>query len=253
MKLFYKHYERPSFELPQGGYIMTDEMKESYQFANHYANEMSDFIVPTEDNINYFDEANVVIRINSNLEGCFDFDKAILDIGAGVGCYSIRTNFKSVYAFEPNKTLYALLNMNLLLHDKLDHSKTYNDILAETNKDVLYDGVHTIMDDQYIPNIDSSKVKILEAKIIDDYDLKNVGLIRIDLDGMEENVLRGAIGTIVKNDYPPIVFKMKEPSNYTMTITKFESMMYFLDTICYNCMSNYGHEDYYLATYRLKY
>ena len=247
MNLYYKHYERPSFRLHEGGYFMTEEMWSDYNYQNHYENEVSDCIVSTEDNINYFNEAGVVTKINQNENDYFDFSKAILDIGAGVGCYSIRTPFKKIYAFEPNRKLNALLNMNLLLHDKLDDTMVFNVLLSDKRQDILYDGVHTIMKDQYVSNIDASKFKIYRTIVLDDFEFNNIGLIKIDTEGMEESILNGSINTIMSNNYPPIIFKLVEPSQDNMTTSKYESTMGLLHIIGYKVIKHYGHENIHLA------
>ena len=82
------------------------------------------------------EEANIIIKIIQNTEKYFDFDKAILDIGAFVGVYSFMTPFKFAYCFEPNFESYSLLNVNMLHHDK--KFKSYNVLLSDKEETIKF-------------------------------------------------------------------------------------------------------------------
>jgi len=246
MRLFYKDYELHSFALNENGYLVPF-CPNFFKFPN-YKNEISDYVVKPEDNFEYFSEANILTKVNLNEENYFDFNKAILDIGAHVGCYSFRSNFKYVYAFEPNKIIFSCLNINLLMHNKFNNSKTFNVLLSDKNEEVEYDGYHTYLDDQ--PNemfndYDNSIITYrynekVKTHTLDEYNLDNIGLIKIDVEGMEEKVLRGGLGTIIRNNYPPILFELWNINQYGMTEQKHNSLQKFLNDLGYEIIWQWG-------------
>ena len=132
MDILYRNYEEPTYKLKFGGYFTPFynyyDFNCQYFIENNYVhtNDISDYIIKPEFNAPYFDEANILSKINYNNDGYFDFNKAILDIGACVGVYSFRSNFKYVYAFEPNKEMFTFLNFNIMLFNKLHNSQTYS-------------------------------------------------------------------------------------------------------------------------------
>ena len=69
----------------------------------------------------------------------------------------------------------------------------------------------------------------------------------IDVEGMEEKVLRGGIGTIVRNNYPPILFECWEIGWNNMTQEKRDSMEKFLTNLGYEIIWGWGDEETHLA------
>lgn len=122
----------------------------------------------------------------------------VLDIGAYVGTFSLQFSELvgpkgSVFCFEAVKENYNLLNRNTA---KKENVKTFN--IAVGNKiDVgwsilnkLNNGASKVSGK---PFIHSSKTDI---HMIDDYCFPNVHLLKIDVEGMEYDVLCGAKKTI---------------------------------------------------------
>lgn len=194
------------------------------------------------------EEANIIIKIIQNTENYFDFDKAILDIGAFVGVYSFMTPFKFAYCFEPNFESYSLLNVNMLHHDK--KFKSYNVLLSDKEETIKFDGFNA--DDKYSGKYkgdhdehtgdayDENTAKDYITHTIDEYNCTNIGFIKIDVEGMEEKVLRGAINTIKNNNYPPILFELFEIGDY-MTPEKYDSFVNFItNELGYDIIWNYG-------------
>ena len=135
MDLFYKDYEHKSYKISaNGGYLRfwEDLNLDKYKY---YSNEISDFIVNEEDNDNYFDEANILTKINENKEGYFDFNKALIDIGSGDGNYAMLLDFDKNYCFEPNKRMCCLINTNMYLKNKVYNTIVYNVALGDKDGD----------------------------------------------------------------------------------------------------------------------
>ena len=60
--------------------------------------------------------------------------------------------------------------------------------------------------------VDATKPTVqVETRTLDSFHLENVGFLKIDVEGHELAVLRGARGTLAANDYPPILFESWRP------------------------------------------
>lgn len=245
MKLIYRDYEYPSIYLRETGYI-------TFEFDNQFDNEycfgkFSEYddikYIKSKDNINYFEEADILTKINLNEDHFFDFNKSIIDIGANVGCYSIRSNFNYIYAFEPNEKIYHLLCTNLIMHNRYDISKVYNVLLSDKHEIINFDGFSAVSNNQH----DIKNNVYLNSYLLDEYDCENVGLIKVDVEGMEEKVLKGGIGTIIRNNYPPILFELWDVGNNGMTTEKHDSLEKFLTDLGYHILWYWGNFQTHLA------
>jgi len=126
--------------------------------------------------------------------------KVVLDVGASVGVWTewiLHQNAHKVYCFEPNKIalkdLYKLHSNNDRVHiiDKALHntneeieffSSDTNSLVSATHK---HDGA-----DFGLPTNTSYKVKAITLeKFIQDYNIKNIDLLKIDIEGGEFNII----------------------------------------------------------------
>lgn len=242
MTLAYKKY-LSDLIIIKGGYLTNAENPHDGQFFNK----------------NYScEEANIIIKVIQNEDNYFDFDKAILDIGAFVGVYSFMTPFKFAYCFEPNFESYSLLNVNMLHNDK--KFKSYNVLLSDKEEIIKFDGFNAEpkysgkdkgengqhLSDAY----KDDKASEYTTHTIDEFHCENVGFIKIDVEGMEEKVLRGAINTIKNNNYPPILFELFEIGDY-MTPEKYNSFINFITKeLGYDIIWNYGDSRTHLAVHK---
>ena len=122
--------------------------------------------------------------------------KLVLDVGANIGVISQALEFSgfTVEAFEPQPEVFSVLRENM-------KGRVHNVAVGAR------DGATTV------PNIDYSQVNnfggiscdtvstqrgaiSVPVKTIDSYRFQNVGLMKIDVEGYEEQVLRGAVDTI---------------------------------------------------------
>lgn len=128
--------------------------------------------------------------------------RTFLDIGSHIGFYTmgLAPGFKRVIAFEPSKFQYGWLTRNRALnayeHVACEHV-ALGDTKGEATLNVLsYEGglntlsvevasTHHIMDQYTVP-----------VEVLDDRGLIDVDLIKIDVEGFEIPVLRGARQTI---------------------------------------------------------
>lgn len=241
MKLIYKNdTNHPSIILENNGYLACPIGDNLYGEIVSFINDIH--YIKQEDNIFYFHEWNILEKIYKNEENYFNFDKSIIDIGAQWGCYSFKSNFKYIYSFEPNIIAYSLLNVNLLIHNKFECSQTYNVCLSDKIEEVEYDGYHIHIEgmpfNDLSNDLDNSRfkeIKKIKTHILDEFNCENVGLIKIDVEGYEEKVLRGGLGTIIRNNYPPILFECFNENDETKI-----SIIKFLNDLGYKILWNWG-------------
>lgn len=123
-------------------------------------------------------------------------DKVTLDIGANIGVISQaleHSGFK-VEAFEPQPEVFALLRKNI-------RGPAHNMALADKEGTVKMPAPD--FDEEY--NFGSAACGTVSknrggvqvpVRTLDSYNFNNVGVIKIDVEGFEERVLRGAAETI---------------------------------------------------------
>ena len=157
-------------------------------------------------------------------------DKLFVDVGAHVGMYalSLAPHFKQVHAFECQRETYYQLCGGVALNavwNVYPHHVALGDV---TKSDVpIYiiseDGGGTsIHTNSSIPHFES---QVTDMKLLDSFKLENVGFIKIDAEGSEEQVLRGAIETLKVSNYPPILFECWTEENH---FEKRESLLNFI-------------------------
>lgn len=147
----------------------------------------------------------------------------VLDIGANLGSYCLPLAKKhpnmEFYAFEPQRIISYQLGANIIINGL---ENVYINTNALSDK---HDRLNPIMPDYAVEgNIGafsineevrsndyecSSKGEIQEIVTypLDDFIFTDVKLIKIDVEGHELEVLRGAKLTIEENNYPPIIFE----------------------------------------------
>ena len=196
-------------------------------------------------------EYETIAKIRKNENGYFDFSKNIIDIGACHGDYSMLLDFKEQYCFEPNKTTSALLWTNAYLREKTETAHIYNVCLSDINGTVDFNGY--CCEGSNSPDETNGiwgEMKPCETKALDSYNIKNVGFIKIDVEGFEEKVIRGGLLTIIGNDYPPILFECWRVGDYNMTQEKHDSLFNLLRTLGYEIFEYWGDGETHLAVHK---
>ena len=126
-----------------------------------------------------------------------------IDIGGNIGFWSrdFCDKFNNVIIFEPDASNIECLKANLsgkenyTLHEvglgSKEETKTFYRSLTTS-------GGHSFFRDEIFENeVEESQLQI---KRLDDYNYKNVGLIKIDTQGSEQDILLGAERTLLEND-----------------------------------------------------
>lgn len=162
-------------------------------------------------------------HIYKNLSQQFNSKPVILDVGANMGAISLKLAQilpqATIYAFEPTHYAWGKLTRNLALNPIL--GKRIRPIQSFVGEKSLKETDFKAFSSWPIDSLKGSdtkhKVHLGEEKeatstqiSIDDFvkfeNLQKVDLIKIDTDGYELNVLKGAVNTL-KNYRPIVVFE----------------------------------------------
>jgi FkbM family methyltransferase len=126
-----------------------------------------------------------------------DFGIAV-DVGANVGLWAkpLTEKFKHVIAFEPLEQVYSCLESNVQNLNVEIHKYALGNV--NDNVEMIYDSENT--GGSFVSKVGTGNIVI---KRMDDLDLPKFGLLKIDCERHELEVLKGAIDTILK--YKPII------------------------------------------------
>lgn len=126
-----------------------------------------------------------------------DFDIAV-DVGANVGLWTkpLTEKFKHVIAFEPLEQVYSCLESNVQNLNVEIHKYALGNV--NDNVEMIYDSENT--GGSFVSKVGTGNIVI---KRMDDLNLPKFGLLKIDCERHELEVLKGAMGTILK--YKPII------------------------------------------------
>jgi FkbM family methyltransferase len=162
--------------------------------------------------------------INWAIENFVKGDKACIDIGAHMGHYTMNMarKAKHVYAFECSPKSFNYLCANIALQD-LHYSVTkYNVALSNKEgtadyyiRDKLDGGSNGISKFNMDENNNTPHIEV-PTITLDSFGLKNIGFIKIDVEGHEKEVLEGAVNTLKNNNYPPFIFESWIPTDESL-------------------------------------
>lgn len=169
----------------------------------------------------------------------------VIDAGANLGGFTVPIAAKllkmrgRLYAFEPQRIVFQQLCANVFLN-RLDNVFTYNVALSnesgemsvpelDFNQSMNAGGVSLnpefraelqaeAQQDGGLPNTSRSDGPSLSVpcRTIDSFGVfERVAFMKVDVEGYELEVFQGAVETIKRNGFPPIIFEVWERSWYT--------------------------------------
>lgn len=166
--------------------------------------------------------------------------RTAIDVGGNIGFWSkdFCQKFENVVIFEPNISNIECLKKNL---EMFTNYKIYTHGLGNMNgKKTFYNSLNTsgghslhrdeIRDDKIIETI-------IDIKKLDDYNLINVDLIKIDTQGSELDVLKGATQTIMKNN---CVINLEMSNKTKNQMNKNKKIVELLDELDYVEIGGYS-------------
>ncbi len=191
------------------------EVKESYDGFKWYIEE-------EDHNLGLVEEDSFIINVLKKLGGR---DRIFLDVGAYIGKYSIRLSkyYKVIYAFEPNPYAVKVFKRNL----ELNHIKNVVIIQRALGSRRALGFLHLRGGSStLLAGFKSQNVARIEIVPLDDLELE-CHVIKIDVEGYEVEVVRGAYNTIRK--YRPIILiehhEFREYKNIGSTYYKIKELL----------------------------
>ncbi len=139
--------------------------------------------------------------------------KYVVDVGANIGCHGISYAHANpnltVWAFEPQKRLCNILRRNVVQNNLSDRVNVYDCGIGHTSMECQLSSLDTVQDKNHNGwnkaglGIGQGGEK-MSIRTLDSFDLPGLDFIKIDVEGAEGLVIRGAQETLKK--YKPVVF-----------------------------------------------
>jgi FkbM family methyltransferase len=178
--------------------------------------------------------------------------KQFVDCGAHMGSWTLPMAFhaREVHAFEPQRLIFQQLCGNVVLNGLtnvfarnvgLDQAPSR---LPLYRRDVDRGASSTRAD--VAARFAADDVEMIDVVTLDSFAevLNDVGLVKIDVEGLELRVLKGALEVLRQNDFPKIIFECW--SNDWFNEDKHE-LLHFLEDVGYRIVPLKGYADIFLA------
>ena len=155
-------------------------------------------------------------------------DASVIDVGANIGNHSIFFSIvcecKQIICFEPQKNIYQQLQENILLNN-ITNCTCYNFLLGE--QDGTADIKSLVVNNTGATSFTPQSEGEYRITTLDGYKFDNIKLIKIDVEGMQLSVLKGAKQTLKK--FSPLLWiDLLTKGELNETISFLEELDYFL-------------------------
>ncbi len=186
--------------------ILSEEKGESKLFGQNFSPSKPDSVSSWYDTFLLIEQ--ILLRDQYHARSFIKKDSVIIDAGANIGLFSIFCSRlapeSKIYSFEPTPSTFKVLKRNC---------EPYKNIIPfqnglgdeEATKNILEsdcDGANNIEDSGRIVDFNGAKSKV-HIRTIDSYEFPKIDFIKMDVEGYERQVLKGAKETIKK--YSPVI------------------------------------------------
>jgi FkbM family methyltransferase len=183
-------------------------------------------------------------------------NKVFLDIGAHVGTWSLAFAKKclKVHSFEPTPKTFNYLCGNIALNNMDDRIIPHSMALADVQGRLpIYKGSEDGGGNSLLPMLDRTPTWMVDVTTLDSFGFTNVGMIKIDVEGFEKNVLQGAQETLRANGYPTIFFESWVPYREEDGIPSKSlraELFDYIESTGYQVVPIRGYSEMFIAEYR---
>jgi FkbM family methyltransferase len=146
----------------------------------------------------------------------------MIDVGANIGATAllmeeVMSSGNTMYCFEP--VYHQILSKNIETNITTENRMiVYPFGVSDTHDKVIDVGLYkwtidknfgaTALDPELAPShAFGPEIHQIQLKTLDSYDFKNIGFIKIDVEGMEEHVLRGA-RQLIEREQPVVLIEI---------------------------------------------
>lgn len=150
-----------------------------------------------------FYESDLLDALVEDLYTCASKGQVVVDVGAHVGNHSLFfMHFCPVVAFEPNPHILTFTRKTFSLNRRSDccPAELHEIALSDRSGEIIHMHTPDNTGSSQVSNGEFDQVNIYMSKVpcrrLDSFGLKNVGLIKIDVERHELQVLDGAVDTI---------------------------------------------------------
>ena len=166
---------------------------------------------------------NIISFLRTNLSP----DSTFIDCGANIGIWTITAfefikNNGSVHSFEPNPKICERLQKNLD-YNKISQQWTLHEVAlsSDSKTEFLYlDEINHQIATLGEGKNEKNKIQIL-TKTLDSFNLNRIDGMKIDVEGHELHVIKGAIKTLT-NHKPWLVIEMNNSFNKIQSISQWD-------------------------------
>lgn len=150
------------------------------------------------------------------------------DIGANIGLFSLHASpivdkNGSIYAFEPTPETYYRLNQNILLNNFKNiiiENTGLSDTSGSTEFHVSTNGYDALNSIVVLSELENNHTTIsVNTDTVDNYvklnKIVHIDLIKVDVEGWELNVLKGATSVLTEPDAPVLMVEFTEKNAFT--------------------------------------
>lgn len=171
------------------------------------------FVLPDQGSANRYDEwggghPEALLMAWAKSEFA-DHDGAFVDIGANCGLWTVHMAdaFRHVYAFEPNLDTFARCAASLSLSNVKNATLFDFALGAKSGVEVLRSVGSDAFDASFVQYTDVAGVGVVVRRLSDVLNDTHIALVKIDVEGYEYEVLRGAEEFLRAASLPPILFE----------------------------------------------
>ena len=148
----------------------------------------------------------------------------VIDIGANIGSYSILASTIigcHTLSFEPSVENYKILNSNVQLNNVQSTIKLYNYALGDKNesKTIGFKGAMTYITNNKRLNLQRTVIKKLDNIVT------YANLLKVDVEGYEEFVLKGAKGVLSHPKTNAIIIELAGYNRYGSSDEKVHNLL----------------------------